>query len=67
MDGTRTGQLTGDLGTETVEGSARPLQGVDDIEGSDGLALGMLSVGDRVTNDLTRQGRRLLGDAGRRL
>ena len=48
-----------DLGTETVEGSARPFQGIDDIESSDGLALGMLSVGNRVTDDLKRQGRKL--------
>lgn len=33
-----------------------PLQGVDDIEGSDGLALGVLSVGDSVTNDTLEEG-----------
>lgn len=48
-----------DLSTETVEGSARPFQGIDDIESGDGLALGMLGVGDRVTNDLVRRRRRL--------
>ena len=40
------------LGTETVESPARPLQGIDDIEGGDGLALGVLSVGNRITDDL---------------
>ena len=35
-----------DLSTETVEGAARALQGVDDIECGDGLALGVFSVGD---------------------
>ena len=40
------------LTTETVEGAALTLESVDDVEGGDGLALGVLSVGDRVTNDL---------------
>lgn len=44
-----------DLGTETIEGSARPFQGVDDVEGGDGLALSMLGVGNGVTDDLARQ------------
>ena len=42
------------LGTETVEGSARPFQGIDDIESGDGLALGALSVSNGVTDDLVR-------------
>ena len=40
------------LGTETVEGSALSLEGVDDVEGSDGLPLGVFGVGDRVTDDV---------------
>lgn len=44
-----------DLGTETVEGSARPFQGIDDIQSGDGLALSVLGVGNRVTDDLMRQ------------
>ena len=40
------------LSTETVEGAARPLQGVDDIESGDGLPLGVLGVCDRVADDL---------------
>ena len=39
------------LATETVEGTALPLEGVDDVEGGDGLALGVLSVGDCVADD----------------
>lgn len=46
-----------------------PLQGVDDIEGSDGLALGVLSVGDSVTDDTLKEGLQnttsLLVDHGR--
>jgi hypothetical protein len=44
------------LTTETVEGTALALEGVDDIEGSDGLALGVLSVGDSVTDDTLEEG-----------
>ncbi|RUS69490.1 hypothetical protein EGW08_022758 [Elysia chlorotica] len=33
-----------------AEGAALTLQGVDDIHGGDGLALGMLGVGDSVTD-----------------
>jgi hypothetical protein len=40
------------LDTEAVESAARALEGVDDVEGSDGLSLSMLSVCDRVANDL---------------
>ena len=39
------------LTTETVKGTALTLQGVDDIEGGDGLALGVLGVGNGVTDD----------------
>ena len=35
-----------DLGTKTVERSAGPLQGINDIQSSDGLALSMLGVGN---------------------
>lgn len=44
------------LTTETVEGTALTLQGVDNIEGSDSLALGVLSVCDGVTNDTLKEG-----------
>jgi len=39
------------LATKTVEGTALPLEGVDDVEGGDGLALGVLSICDRVADD----------------
>jgi hypothetical protein len=40
------------LSTETVKGSALPLESVDDVEGGDGLPLGVLSVGDGVSDDV---------------
>jgi hypothetical protein len=42
------------LDTETVEGSALSLEGVDDVESGDGLALGVLGVGDGVSDDVWR-------------
>ena len=33
-----------------------PLEGVDDVEGCDGLALGVLGVGDGVTDDTLEEG-----------
>lgn len=39
------------LGAETVEGPALPLKSVDDIERGNSLALGVLSVCDRVSDD----------------
>ena len=47
------------LSTETVEGSALPLESVDDVEGSDSLSLGVLGVGDGVTDDILEAGRQL--------
>ena len=44
------------LATETVEGTALTLESVNDIEGGDGLALGMLGVGDGVTDDTLEEG-----------
>ena len=43
------------LSTETVEGSALTLEGVDDVEGGDGLSLGVLGVGDGVTDDVLEE------------
>jgi hypothetical protein len=40
------------LDTETVESSALSLEGVDDVESGDGLALGVLGVGNRVSDDV---------------
>ena len=39
-------------GSETVERTSRPLKGVDDVKCSHCLAFRMLSVGDRVTDNL---------------
>jgi len=41
----------GSLGTETVKGAALSLESVDNVERGDSLALGVLSVGDRVADD----------------
>ena len=40
---------------ETVEGSALSLESVDDVDGGDGLSLGVLSVGDGVTDDVLEE------------
>ena len=45
----------GVLAAETVEGLALAFQGVDDIEGGDGLSLGVLGVGDGVTDDVLEE------------
>ena len=39
------------LATESVEGASLPLQRIHDIHGSDGLPLGMISVGDGIPDD----------------
>ena len=44
------------LTTETVQGTALALEGVDNVEGGDGLALGVLSVGDGITDDGLEEG-----------
>lgn len=44
------------LSTETVQGAALSLESVDDIEGSDSLSLGVLSVGDSVSDDTLKEG-----------
>ena len=43
------------LTAEAVESAALSLQSVDDVEGGDGLTLGVLSVGDRVANDALKE------------
>ena len=42
------------LGTKAVEGAARPLERIDDIQSSDGLALRVFRVGNRIANHLKR-------------
>ncbi len=44
------------LATEAVEGAALSLESVDDVERRDGLALGVLCVGDGVTDDTLEEG-----------
>jgi hypothetical protein len=44
------------LTTETVQSPALTLEGVDDVERGDGLALGVLGVGDSVTDDTLEEG-----------
>ena len=44
------------LASETVQGTALALKGVDDVERGDGLALGVLGVGDCVTDDTLEEG-----------
>ena len=44
------------LTTETVQSAALSLQGIDDIEGGDSLSLGVLGVGDCVTDDTLKEG-----------
>lgn len=44
------------LTTEPVEGAALSLKGVDDVERSDGLTLGVLGVCDGVTDDTLKEG-----------
>ena len=43
------------LTSETVQGTALPLEGIDDIHGGDSLPLGMLSVGDGITDDVLQE------------
>ena len=43
------------LTTETVEGTALALEGVDNIKRGDSLALGVLRVGDGVTDDTLKE------------
>ena len=44
------------LTAETVKGTALALESVDDIEGGDSLALGVLGVGDSITDDALEEG-----------
>lgn len=44
------------LSTETVQRAALSLESVDDVEGGDGLSLGVLGVGDGVSDDAFEEG-----------
>merc|ERR1719369_2210299 len=43
------------LSTETIEGTALPLESIDNIHGSNGFPFGVFSVGDSVTNDILQE------------
>merc|ERR1711872_10931 len=43
------------LTAESVEGTSLAFQGVDDVHGSDGLPLGMLCVGDSITDNALKE------------
>ena len=43
------------LTSESVEGAALPLEGIDHIHGGDSLPLGVLSVGDSVPDDVLQE------------
>lgn len=43
------------LTAESVQGTALALQGVHDVHGGDGLALGVLGVGDCITDDVLKE------------
>ena len=45
----------GRLTTESIESPALTLQSIDDIHGSDGLSLGMLGVGDGISDDILKE------------
>ncbi len=47
--------LANDLSSEAVQGASLALECVHDIEGSDGLAASMLSVGDSVSDDVLKE------------
>jgi hypothetical protein len=44
------------LTAEAVKGAALTLEGVDNVERSDGLALGVLSVGNSIADDTLEEG-----------
>ena len=48
-------QSEDELASESVEGASLALEGVDDVHGGDGLPLGVLAVGDGVTDDVLKE------------
>ena len=46
---------TGSLTSESVQGTSLPLQGVDDVHGGHGLPLGVLGVGDGITDHILQE------------
>ncbi|KER22208.1 hypothetical protein T265_09633 [Opisthorchis viverrini] len=47
--------IEAELTTEAVESAASAFQSVHNVHGSDGLSLGVLSVGDGVTDDVLQE------------
>ena len=45
----------GCLTTESIESPALTLQSIDNVHGSDGLSLGMLGVGDGISDDILKE------------
>ena len=43
------------LSAESVEGASLALEGVNDVQSGDGLALGVLGVGDRVADHVLKE------------
>ena len=43
------------LTAESVQGASLALESVDDVHGGDGLAFGMLGVGDGITDDVLEE------------
>ena len=43
------------LTSESVEGTALPLEGIDHVHGGDGLPLGVLGVGDGIPDDVLEE------------
>jgi hypothetical protein len=43
------------LSTESVDGASLALEGIDDVEGGDGLALGVLGVCDGIADDVLQE------------
>ena len=46
---------TSGLTAEAVQGASLPLQGIDDVHGSDSLAFGVFGVGDGVADDVLEE------------
>ena len=43
------------LTSESVQGASLPLEGIDNIHGSDGLPLGVFGVGDGIPDDVLKE------------
>ena len=46
---------TSGLTAKAVQGASLPLQGIDDVHGSDSLALGVFGVGDGIADDVLKE------------